>query len=481
MKKSYFIFLGAFLLFYSSFILTNNAFAGVYFITKPQGNNDGVSNKPCQLMGYFYNSSNCGEGKSLFQKCPNGNTYKFCKCDLSLYPYTVSNCTETGKVLGGKVCDNTYYETCKCEDKYQYDTTNCSSPKTLSGNSCGGKYEKCTCPSTYSQTCSGNLIGVGTSCDGKYQSCKCNSNFQKCDNGGTSGATSCYDSEGTKYSNCKQINCSDGGYVSSEPYNQNCTYVSYNGIDCYKNCKDKTCSDGGYLTAVPANQTCSTVSYFGLTCYRNCKNMSCSEGGYLSSAPSNQKCTSFTYNGTTCYKDCVNKNCTEAGYLAAVPTEQNCKSISYNGLTCYQNCTNKSCAEGGYLDAAPSNDHKCNSTSYAGKTCYKDCQYKTCEDYANTYEYEPYGVVCMGPNIVQIASGKHCYQNCTDYWREPCTVSSDCKDLSASYPNNYLQTCWNGSCRCMEGISWTCLNPWNASKNPWALNAEERYKNIYGD
>ncbi|MDD4555699.1 MAG: hypothetical protein PHE89_00005, partial [Alphaproteobacteria bacterium] len=183
-----------------------NAFAGVYFITKPQENVVGVSNKPCQLMGYIYDSSNCGNGKSLFQKCPNGNTYKFCKCDLSLYPYTVSNCTETGKVLGGKVCDNTYYETCKCEDKYQYDTTNCSSPKTLSGNSCGGKYEKCTCPSTYSQTCSGNLIGVGTSCDGKYQSCKCNSNFQKCTYGAAMGAVTCTDSQGKKYDNCKAAN-----------------------------------------------------------------------------------------------------------------------------------------------------------------------------------------------------------------------------------------------------------------------------------
>ncbi|MDD4556710.1 MAG: hypothetical protein PHE89_05230 [Alphaproteobacteria bacterium] len=154
-------------------------------------------------MGYTYNSSNCSEGKSLSQKCPNGNFYKFCNCNRSLYPYTTENCSETGKVIGGKVCENTYYEKCDCEEKYQYDPENCPFPKTLSGISCNDKYETCACPSDYSKTCTGNLEGVGTSCDGKYQTCKCKSTFIKCDNGGATGATSCTDSTGTKYDSCK--------------------------------------------------------------------------------------------------------------------------------------------------------------------------------------------------------------------------------------------------------------------------------------
>ncbi|MDD4556747.1 MAG: hypothetical protein PHE89_05440 [Alphaproteobacteria bacterium] len=213
MKKSYFIFLGAFLLFCSSFTLTYNAFAGVYFITKPQGNNDGVSNKPCQLMGYIYDSSNCGEGKSLSQKCPNGNSYKFCNCNTSSYPYTTLNCTEKGKVLGGNICANIYYEKCECEEKYQHDLSNCPFPKVLSGEICGEKSETCSCPSEYNQICTGNLEGVGTSCDDKYTACKCKSNFTKCDNGGATGANSCIDSQGTKYDSCQAeityVSCHD--------------------------------------------------------------------------------------------------------------------------------------------------------------------------------------------------------------------------------------------------------------------------------
>ncbi|MDD4556374.1 MAG: hypothetical protein PHE89_03490 [Alphaproteobacteria bacterium] len=204
MKKSYFIFLGAFLLFCSSFTLTYNAFAGVYFITKPQENVVGVSNKPCQLMGYIYDSSNCGNGKSLIQKCPTGNTYRFCKCNFSLYPYTILNCTsEEGKKLGGNVCENIYYETCKCDDKYQYDLSNCLPPKILRGESCDEKYTECICPSEYDKICTGNLVGVGTACDGKYQSCQCGPEFMECEYGGATGAESCTDDYGTKYSSCK--------------------------------------------------------------------------------------------------------------------------------------------------------------------------------------------------------------------------------------------------------------------------------------
>ena len=48
------------------------------------------------------------------------------------------------------------------------------------GNACNGKYQGCTCDSSYQYTCSGTGYsgGVGTACGGKYAACTCASGYE---------------------------------------------------------------------------------------------------------------------------------------------------------------------------------------------------------------------------------------------------------------------------------------------------------------
>ena len=38
------------------------------------------------------------------------------------------------------------YESCVCKPEYQYTSSNCSYPRSVSGDSCGGQYTDCVCP-----------------------------------------------------------------------------------------------------------------------------------------------------------------------------------------------------------------------------------------------------------------------------------------------------------------------------------------------
>ncbi|MDD4557174.1 MAG: hypothetical protein PHE89_07645 [Alphaproteobacteria bacterium] len=237
MKKSYFIFLGAFLLFCSSFTLTYNAFAGVYFITRPDRTFDDIprGGKACQLLGYTVLASTCTDGKEPTLKCPNGNFYKSCQCNIYKLPWNNLNCTGN-KILGGKNCADTYYETCSCDPKFAYDTTTCPSPKLISGESCDGKQEACNCPTEYSQTCTGNFVpkNILDSCNGKYRECLCDPNvFKSCDYGGQESATKCEDASGELYSSCRTEPLCETGEVFWERFV--CESTTYKIPDEYLN------------------------------------------------------------------------------------------------------------------------------------------------------------------------------------------------------------------------------------------------------
>ncbi|MDD4556662.1 MAG: hypothetical protein PHE89_04985 [Alphaproteobacteria bacterium] len=70
MKKSFLIIFGALFACFIGIVGISTTEAGVYFITKPHGETEGINNKPCQLMDYNILAKDCGEGQKLFDKCP---------------------------------------------------------------------------------------------------------------------------------------------------------------------------------------------------------------------------------------------------------------------------------------------------------------------------------------------------------------------------------------------------------------------------
>ena len=138
--------------------------------------------RACKELGY---SLTCEAGKvgDTNQSCPYNESYKKCVCNpCEGYDYTASEanaqgytpgevcnscgtmkykrsanacdgfkeCTDGG-AAGAEVCYSgslKKFSECKevCDSKFQYDSSNCTGDKVLTGNSCGGKYEKCILP-----------------------------------------------------------------------------------------------------------------------------------------------------------------------------------------------------------------------------------------------------------------------------------------------------------------------------------------------
>ena len=109
-----------------------------------------VATQDCKTLGYTETSCNGGKGV----KCPFGNWWACLTseeeclnlaCDKLGFTYTCSGAGEKGV-----------------------------------GNDCNGKYQGCTCDSSYKYTCSGTGYsgGSGTACGGKYTSCTCSSGYE---------------------------------------------------------------------------------------------------------------------------------------------------------------------------------------------------------------------------------------------------------------------------------------------------------------
>ena len=100
----------------------------------------------CYALGYT--QSSCPNGKGV--KCPFGS---------------------------GWYCGGTAAQDCI---KLGYDKDCTGAGESGSGETCNGKYQSCTCPSTYKYTCSGTGYsgGSGTTCGGKYTACTCSSGYE---------------------------------------------------------------------------------------------------------------------------------------------------------------------------------------------------------------------------------------------------------------------------------------------------------------
>ena len=109
-----------------------------------------VATQDCETLGYTETSCNGGKGV----KCPFGNWWACLTseeeclklaCDKLGFTYT---CTGIGEKGVGNAC-NGKYQGCTCDSSYQYTCTG-TGYSGGSGSACGGKYTKCNCSNNYS-------------------------------------------------------------------------------------------------------------------------------------------------------------------------------------------------------------------------------------------------------------------------------------------------------------------------------------------
>ena len=100
--------------------------------------------------------------------------------DCSLLGYTDSACPGSGLKCPfgeGWYCGGGAAEDCI---KLGYDKSCTGTGESGSGETCNGKYQSCTCDSSYKYTCSGTGYsgGTGSACGGKYTACTCASGYE---------------------------------------------------------------------------------------------------------------------------------------------------------------------------------------------------------------------------------------------------------------------------------------------------------------
>ena len=225
---------------------TNYQTAGVHFIVSNQGadfgNDDAKNNdfsdpagETCKNLGYTVTSCETG----LFNKaCPyNDALYDRC-CDVT-YKYTSSQCSSPKK-LSSDSCGGKYR--CYC-DITTYPYASCNSPQ-IKGNSCtddsGTRYATCTCPGS---------VATPYGCETYYAS-PCNSVCQKAYADNCRNRTSVQTPYGceTYFSDCKSKcqkayadNCrNQTAVITSCPTNANCTYFA----DCKSKVQSWSCNSG---------------------------------------------------------------------------------------------------------------------------------------------------------------------------------------------------------------------------------------------
>ena len=191
--------------------------------------------------------------------------------------YTKTTCT-SGNPANFCPYNNAYFKEC-CDAKYKYDKVDCSYPKTVSSDSCGGKY-MCYCDKSIypNASCTSPQVPSGDSCteEGKtyYSQCSCPSNYnQTCTGQNQQGSgTGCTQNGVTYYTSCKcksgyNMTCSELGPTNSSDY------CLMNGIKYYNSCK--TCENKCSLSSCPAGVSCT---------YEDCSQKYCESGcatGYI--------------------------------------------------------------------------------------------------------------------------------------------------------------------------------------------------------
>ena len=215
------------------------------------------STEQCSQLGYT--KTLCASGNPA-NFCPYNNAYfKEC-CDVQ-YKYDKADCSYP-RTVSSDSCGGKYM--CYC-DKSIYPNASCTSPQVLSGDSCveDGKtyYSQCSCPSNYNQTCTGqNQQGSGTGCtqDGVtyYTACQCKSGYNMtCSELGPTNPSDYCLINGIKYYNdCKT--CENKCSLDSCPTGVSCTYE-----DCSQKYCDIGCLDEYIAWCTTPETDCAKLGY----------------------------------------------------------------------------------------------------------------------------------------------------------------------------------------------------------------------------
>ena len=181
----------------------------------------------CYALGYTQTS--CPNGKGV--KCPFGN---------------------------GWYCGGTAAQDCI---KLGYDKDCTGAGESGSGQTCNGKYQSCTCDSSYKYTCTGTSYagGSGSACGGKYTACTCADGYEWENGSCNISAVSC--TIGTLY------------YSDGKCYNQKVNSLTLLGVVIM----EKTSNASGWIMTVSPIQTgidwsSESVDIPGLS---NCTSISC--------------------------------------------------------------------------------------------------------------------------------------------------------------------------------------------------------------
>lgn len=300
--------------------------AAVHFLTKENGLNFGspefpdITAEQCKKLGYTVTSC---PGGTLIDACPYNSSYHKTCCS-SEYKYTASNCSllnTTSASCGGK------YKDCDC-NATMYPVTSCTSPQVVatgSGSSCTvngvKRYSECICPSSYSETCTGqNMQGKGTGCTKngttKYTACECKAGYNlTCSGSGGSPArpTDYCLKDGIKYYN----SCNTCAFRCSIAEADKQPGVVYEYEECSKKYCDIGCATGYVDWCVKPETDCAKLGYTKsasqcpdgyLKCPYNSAAVFCEDSEELSLPPAQpsgtkcadiegcQECTSFNLN-----------------------------------------------------------------------------------------------------------------------------------------------------------------------------------------
>ena len=184
-------------------------------------NHDNINR--CKALG-FSKTGACAAGQYAVRFCPYDNAY-FSQCCDNTYAYSKAECSYP-RTISSNSCGGKFK--CYCDTSY-YKYTDCPAPKEPAEkcvDDAGTHYAECNCPSYYKPCSGNNMQGVGTGCnrDGEmvYAACECKSGY--------------------KYV------CEEFGPTSPNDY-------CLNGIKYYTSCK--TCGEYGYLTSCPTGVECS--------------------------------------------------------------------------------------------------------------------------------------------------------------------------------------------------------------------------------
>lgn len=440
----------------SSVIMVSSSFAKIYWLPEYLGSNmdknrvsDGGLSEvttTCEEAGLI---SSCPEHKKPTTSVPVGNKtcYKSCSCDRSYYQYSSSNC-ESPKVLSGESCDALAISG-DISDSSTLDsvaTTNGLKPATSKINTgtktaaaqrnTGTKAAATQSSSRLSDTIYAPGFGdkvpattmkgyytTACTCPSDYSlsSCPANSTCEKCDN--KYKVTGCNANYELVDGKCQATSC-PSGYVNPEDISertalgQTCNSATVNGMSCY-------------LCSCDINKYCNAACPTGASSCSTCRMSSTGTPNYKIDGCKTgyTKTTDSAGNITSCKAAAC-----PAGYTAGVTECADDYSYLESGYSGEQKCgrcvcTPKTCS--GYtLTSKPLNavSESCvkgcgdNTTYYRIKSCYPNTTLVN-----GSCIYCPTGTTlvngeCVCPTGTTKVNGKCVYPSCQAF-------------LAAKYPD----------------------------------------------